>query len=491
MKNKYIVGAVALAIIASGTKPYEKQPVGVHATPPEPKTETLRIYNWEDYIYEPETSADEPSVIRQFQDYYATLHPNTKVNVVYDTFATNEEMLNQVTKLGKTYDLMCPSDYAIQKLIREDKLEEYDYNSLSQTYTSIDNYNEYATPYLTGLFEEEGWSKYAVGYMWGTMGLVYNPAKVDEADMETWMSLYETKYKNKSSIKDSMRDTYLVGVISAYRQELTEARVRYELGADSKEVYKAKLEEIINRCDKRTLEKVEFELKTLTKNVYGLEVDSGKNDIAKGIIDINLAWSGDAVYAMEVADEVDLELKYSIPKEGSNIWYDGWVMPKGANKELAQEFLNFISQPEIAVLNMNYIGYTSFIAGEEVLDNIRENYEETDENAEDVISVDLSYYFNGTVEPGTDMIVKSSETNRQFYAQYPDEESINRCAIMRDFGAENENVVAMWTRVRSNGVSSWVYIIFGVFVLGIFGFVVFNDIKKKSEKKRRRSRQNR
>ena len=89
---------------------------------------------------------------------------------------------------------------------------------------------------------------------------------------------------------------------------------------------------------------------------------------------INFGLSGDAVYAIELAAESDINLNYVIPDEGSNIWFDGWVMPKGANKELAQIFVNFICDPASAIKNMEYIGYTSAIAGEDVFNYMNDSY---------------------------------------------------------------------------------------------------------------------
>ena len=119
----------------------------------------------------------------------------------------------------------------------------------------------------------------------------------------------------------------------------------------------------------------------LKENIFGFEVDSGKEDIVKGMIGINLVWSGDAVYATDTAEDPEANnpqtLYYSIPKTGGNIWFDGWVMPKSSSlhKEEAQEFVDFLSLPEVAAMGMDTIGYTSFIAGDTILDLIRQWYD--------------------------------------------------------------------------------------------------------------------
>ena len=122
--------------------------------------------------------------------------------------------------------------------------------------------------------------------------------------------------------------------------------------------------------DQENLEKiavVKEELISLKNNIFGFEVDSGKNDIITGKIKLNLAYSGDAVYSIDTAYlEQDKELEYYVPEDGSNIWYDAWTLPKGSNKELAYTFLNYLSDPKNAADNMDYIGYTPYIVGDEL-----------------------------------------------------------------------------------------------------------------------------
>ena len=239
----------------------------------------------------------------------------------------------------------------------------------------------------------------------------------------------------------------------------------------------------------------------MKKNIYGFEVDSGKLDIVKGRIAIDLAWSGDAVFSMDLADERNETLTderkmttlcFQVPEEGSNIWFDGWCIPKNAkNKEIAQEFMNFISQPEIAILNMDYIGYTSFIAGEEVLQYVRDTYEVTD--GEEQFEDDLTYFFEGTVEEGTNCVVISDEMNRQLFTQFPEESVINRCAFMEDFGDNNELVVAMWTRVRAieltTGAIVLLVLIGAGIVIGVSSYMIVRAENKKHRIQRRKMRQ--
>lgn len=448
-------------------------------------TQILKVYNWGDYIYDgtdpiyDDNGEPIKGIVEQFEEYYAQKHPGKKVQIDYQMFDTNEVMLNEI-KTGKTqYDLICPSDYIIQKMMREDMLEKIDISK-------VPNYVQYASPYHQALFEANGWDEYSIGYMWGTVGLTYNPATVDEKDMESWQSLWSIDYNKKILIKDSMRETYLVGVMKVYRHELEDAKEQYEDGIITASQYNAIISDIFNRHDSNTLDKAEEALTVLKKNIYGFEVDSGKNDIATGKVDINLAWSGDAVYSMNTAEEDnDVELNFSVPLEGSNIWFDGWCLPKGANKELSYEFLDFLSKPSIAKLNMEYIGYTSFIAGDEMLDMVWDWY--GDEEGE--YSVDLSYFFNGTLSNEYDasrMVVKTDTLGRQFSAQYPDLETVTRCAVMEDYGNENENVVAMWERLKANDVPTWLIIVVCGIVIVLIGGGIYNKYNKSKARRRRR-----
>lgn len=408
---------------------------------------TLNLFNWEDYIATGEDDDGNKvgkSTIEEFENYFYEKHQKT-IKVNYETFSTNEDVYNQL-KLGAIKaDLICPSDYMIQKMIKENMLEKFP--RTNGNYDSVENYNLYGSPYIKELFDENNFSDYAIPYFWGTMGFTYNPAfnSTITEDVKSWDIQWNSKYKGAVTVKDSVRDTIFTAVLRVYKDELAGYRSQFENGSISAKEYNQKLTEVFNRCDDQTLSKVETELKSLKSNIFGLEVDDGKNDIITGKIAVNLAWSGDAVYSMDSAEEeADFQLNYSIPVEGSNIWFDGWVAPKGSQLDLAQEFLDFISDPEIAALNMDYTGYTSAIAGQEIWDLVNDWYAE-----EEGDEVDLSYFFEGTLNQGVDAKIIVGERGRQFDAQYPDEETIARCAIMKDFGDQTEKVYQIWNNFKS------------------------------------------
>ncbi|MGN1097573.1 MAG: extracellular solute-binding protein [Clostridia bacterium] len=447
----------------------------------------LRVYNWQEYINDG-TDEDgrkvDKSVMELWEeDYYN--RTGQKVRVQYDTFETNETMLNTL-RTGKTsYDLVCPSDYIIQKMLIETQsgidekimLEKFDLSRMP-------NYTRNVSPYISELFDRYGWTDYAVCYMWGSVGLLYDPEKVMDEDVRTWDILWNPEYKNVTTCKDTSRDAYVIGLLKVYADELKANRTAYDGGEIDGGELQRRTHEIANRVDDESIAKVEAALKEMKNNIYGFEVDSGKGDIVTGKINANVAWSGDAVYAMDLAEEEDDKyLKFVVPDEGSTIWFDGWVMPRGANVELAQDFVNFMCDPAIAAMNVDFIGYTSAIAGDEIFDLMLDWYDEEDGE----IAYDLTYFFDGTLSDDrlTDgkAIIRTSEKDRQLMAQYPDVDTTYRCGIMEDYGAQNEKVLSAWSKVKGTNLPVWIYILAIVVIVAAIGVVIAFGGKKK--KKRR------
>ncbi len=453
----------------------------------------ITVFSWEDYI--------DVDLLSEFET-------ETGISVNYITFATCEEMYNEVVKNPKACDLLCPSEYMIMKMKEEGLIKEY---------TIPETYRQNVSPYIAQVFEDlglntESGKTYATGFMWGTMGMIYNMDKgITAQDLNRWSSMLDDKYKGKITIKDSVRDTYIVALCMVYEQELLAARELSDLE------YKEKLNEILNRTDSETINKVQEVLVGVKDNLYGFEVDSGKSDILTGKININFAWSGDAVYSMDEGDEAGIKLGYVVPEEASNVWFDGWVMPKEANEEYASAFINFVSRPENAVRNIDYVGYTSCIAGDAVFENavdwygaeylpevlsleemnaaatkdsslngrfvpymggyaLKDSYgrivseegrsylktfeldslgNEVNFGEEELYRVDLKYFFDPTCTDDS-YVIYSLETGRQLYAQYSDEETIKRCVVMQNFNKETlEKVNEMWSTVKLITLPDW------------------------------------
>ena len=528
-------------------------------------SQTLRLLNVEDYIYEkdPEDAGAAKNLVHQFEDYARDLgYKDVKVN--YATTDTPESMFNELNISQHSYDLICPSDYMIQKLIVNDMIEPMHIDE-----EHMPNYIKNASKAIKGRLDaisavnaktnQECFLKdYAVGYMWGTLGILFDPeyagreAEITIEDMQDWSVLWNPDYKGISSIKDSVRDTYAIGLLHALNDDFEEdgktvegfetLMNKHEDGTYDDETYNEKFSDLFNKCDNETLNKVRKSLTKLKGNVFGMEVDSGKQDIVTGKIGINFAWSGDAVYSMEQAEEEkELELYYSIPNTGSNIWMDAWCMPKSdqrsqAQRELAELFLDFLSIPEYTAQNMSYTGYTPFTAGNEILDLTREwydyRYDEETEEFDDAIPseeeiaekglqrVDLSYFFEGTItddegnvidDPDsyvfyTDCYLPDAETDeqgnitggnravgREFFCQFPDEYTLSRCAVMRDFGPQNEAVLKMWEKFKSDTLPVWAIVLFIGEVAGgacLIGYFFIGNRVKHNLRKKRKEEQN-
>ena len=294
--------------------------------------------------------------------------------------------------------------------------------------------------------------------------------------MVTFLSNFS--FNKKVTIKDSIRDTYILAVGAIYEEELLKS---LDKNADD---YAQKLAEIFNRTDDETLQRVELFLKDLKPKLYGFEVDSGKNDMITGKIEVNFAWSGDAVYTIDEASYAGLDFGYVVPEEGSNVWFDGWVMPKNANEDLATKFIDFVSEPNNAIRNMEYIGYTSCMAQEEIFNYVKENEEEGE------LEIDLGYFFKGLNYTGDEYKVAVQSKYGRLATQYPDFETIKRCTVMANFSGDTlDKINDMWNRVKFITFPIWIiWTIIGIVLLSgaVFLLVKFKDklfINVKNKKK--------
>ena len=447
---------------------------------------TLRICNWEEYIdlgaWDEEERIilnggeeifGENAIYDDFTEWVNETH-DFKVKVEYSTFGTNEDLYNRLS-LGDVYDLVCPSDYMIMKLLAENKVEEY-----SEDFMKNGEYANCVSPYINGIFSQYGWDKYAACYMWGTTGIVYNPEKVDVKDVASWDILLNEKYKRQVTVKDNVRDAYFAALGIINHDLLTDPQ--YD---------KSNLTELLNATDGETIAKAEEVLKKIKDNVYSFETDSGKADMVTGKVVANYQWSGDAITILDEADADGTELWYSVPDECANLWFDGWIMLKdgidgNADRQTAAEaFVNFLSRPDNAIRNMYYIGYTSAIAGETVLKYLNWNYgaeEGADEN--EIFPYDVSYFFGKDAyisayreefefEDENDTV--TANRGRQLFAQYPPENVKSRSVVMLDFGDNLTDINQMWIDVRCLDVTDISPVVIGI-ICGIIGFIAIASV---------------
>jgi spermidine/putrescine-binding protein len=270
----------------------------------EPKEQVV-VYNWGDYIDE--------EVNKLFEE-------ETGIQVVYSQYANNEEMFAKLKAGGAKYDVIVPSDYMIERMINEDLLLPLDF-SLLPNYQNIDD--KYKNlPYDTD-------NRYSVPYMWGTMGIVYNKTMVSET-VDSWDILWNPKYKGKIFMYDSERDALMVAL--------------------------KKLGYSMNTRDLDELEAAKNELIKQRHLVLAYVGDEGKGQMENNEAALMLAWAGDA----QVMTELNEDLAYVLPKEGTNFFVDALAIPKDAkNVSNAHKYIDFLCRPDIAAKNAEYIGYSS------------------------------------------------------------------------------------------------------------------------------------
>ena len=413
---------------------------------------TLKVYNWADYI--------DMNVLNGFPAWYYE-QTGEQVEVLYQTFDINESMLTEIEIGQEDYDVICPSEYIIERMLRNKLLQ-----PINKDFGQTPDYTKQVSPFAIDKFQQMApdsnicVADYTVGYMWGTTGVLYNTALVNKEEIMSLGGLQNEKFAGKVFMKDAFRDIYSVVVLYAYRDEIA----RGEVSRD---------ELVANVTDER-IARVEAFLTGMKNNIAGWEVDFGKEEMTKGKAWLNLSWSGDAQWAIDEAAEVGVNLAYFVPQEGSNVWFDGWCIPIYAkNTKAASYFINYMCMPENAILNMEEIGYVSVIASPEVLEWA--NDEEIAETS------NLSYFFG----EGADSV----HANHVFY---PDQKVIERCALMHDCGDKTEDMLAMWSRVKGDNLSAGLVWFIGVVVAIIIGVSVFRAIsnkhKKDQQRKRRRNR---
>ena len=416
----------------------------------EPRERVLKIYNWADYIGD--------GVLEDFQAYYKE-QTGENIRIVYQTFDINEIMLTKIEKGHEDFDVVCPSEYIIERMLKKRLLLPIDTN-----FAHSPNYMKNVAPFIREQINKlsqpgEEASRYAVCYMWGTAGLLYNRAYVPDSVAASWDCLWNKRYAGKILMKDSYRDAYGTAIIYAHAKELEAGSVT--------------VEELMNDYSPQAMELAEKYLKALKPNIAGWEADFGKEMMTKGKAWLNFTWSGDAVWAMDEAEAVGVELDYEVPREGSNIWYDGWAIPKYArNVKAASYFIDYLCRPDVALRNMDAIGYVSAIATPEIMEAKIDSTIET-------VS-DLSYFFG----PGADSI-------RINPVQYPDRKVVERCAMIRDFGDRTELVLEMWSRVKGDNLNTGiVLLIFAVFGV-LFVWLVYRRIRQYKQRQRHHRRRRR
>lgn len=301
------------------------------------KNGEVYVYNWGEYI--------DPDTLTMFEE-------ETGIKVIYDEFDTNEAMYPKVEAGSSAYDVICPSDYMIQKMIDNDLLQELNFDNMPNAKANIGaQYYEQATAFDPG-------NKYAVPYCWGTVGILYNKTMVSEP-VTSWSILWDEKYADNILMQDSVRDAFMVAL---------------KLNGNS-----------MNTLNEDELEEAKNALIKQKPLVQAYVIDQVRDKMIGGEAALGVIYSGEAIYTQR--ENADLE--YVVPDEGTNVWIDGWVVPKNApNKENAEKFIDFMCRGDIALMNFEYITYsTPNTAAQELI-------EDEDIKNSKIAFPDLSQYNN-------------------------------------------------------------------------------------------------
>lgn len=288
IKRILVTGLLALLLTACGSS-----------------SEVVNVYNWGEYI--------DKNVLKEFE-------AETGIKVVYDTFVTNEDLYVKMKNNSSQFDVVVPSDYMIDRLIKEDLVQPLDA-------AKIPNKSKIDTEFFTDMtFDAEG--KYTVPYMWGTLGIVYNKTEVTTTP-DSWNVLWDPAYSGRIIMMDSVRDTLGIAL----------KRLGYSM----------------NTRAESELEQAKQSLIEQKPLVYAYRLDETKDMMVQNESALALMYSGDAYVALQENEN----LGYVIPKEGSNLWIDAMVITKGAkNVDNAHKFIDFMTRPDIAAKNAEYIGYS-------------------------------------------------------------------------------------------------------------------------------------
>lgn len=319
------------------------------------------VFNYGDYI--------DRDLIDQFEE-------ETGITVVYEEFLTPEAMYTKYKNGSVKYDLICCSDYMLDKMIKENEVEKIDYSKMKYIENIGRSYWDLSKSFDPAL-------EYTVPYYWGTVGILYNTDMVEHVP-DSWDDLWDKKYKNNIIMQNSVRDSFIPALIRN--------------GSS------------INTTDESELRTALEDLKKQKDIVQSYLVDEVRDDMANDQAAMALIYSGEASLARDYNDK----LEYVVPKEGTDIWMDSFVIPKGGrNYDGAVKFLDFLCREDVAMTNFEYVYYST--PNEKVLEQI------------------------------------DDETKAEDPAIFPDEEVLKRCDIFSYLGKDAEELYnRLWKELKAH-----------------------------------------
>ena len=301
--KKLLISALSILVICLGLL-YSRDFIDSSSSG---EKQTLTIFNWGEYI--------DPDLIKKFE-------AETGIKVVYETFDSNEAMLTKIQSGSTPYDLVIPSDYMIKKMKKLDLLKKLDHSKLE----GFDNIDK---QFINLSFDPN--NEYSVPYFWGTLGIVYNKTKVpSDLKFEKWDDLWDARLENNILLIDGAREMMGIALQSEGNS--------------------------VNDTNEVNLNLAEKKLELLHKNVKAINADEKKMLMINNEAWVSVVFSGDASAIMTENEN----MVYSVPKEGTNLWFDNIVIPKTSkNEDAAYKFINFMLRPKNAAQNAKFIGYAT------------------------------------------------------------------------------------------------------------------------------------
>lgn len=321
---------------------------------------TLKVLNYGKYM--------DSKVLEMFEE-------ETGIHVEYDEYETPEGMYTKHKAGAISYDLICTSDYMIEKLIGEGEVLEINFDNIPGRANLDETYFQFSKA-----FDPE--NKYSIPYFFGTVGILYNKNMVDENDMNSWSCLWNEKYSGQIIMSNSVRDSFMTAL--KYKG--------YSL----------------NTTDEAQLLEAQEILINQVPFVYSYLVDEAQDEMIAENAAMALVYSGEAGLAMDLNEN----LGYSIPQEGSNVWIDSWFIPKTAKRqENAEKFLDFLCREDIAALNFEYVYYAT---------------------------------------PNTALLESLSPEIKENTTIFPPKEVLSNCEVLKSLDEESTNLYnELWKEIKS------------------------------------------
>lgn len=357
---------------------------------------TINVYNWGEYIAN--GTDDSLDINEEFTR-------RTGIQVNYTTFDSNESLYSKLAGGGADYDVIIPSDYMVSKLISENMLAELNFSN-------IPNFQ-----YIDERFREPDYdpgSRYSVPYTWGVVGLFYNTDYIEE-EITSWTALWDDRYAGKILMFDNPRDSFAIA--------------QFLLGQQ------------LNTTDEADWAEAAGLLKQQKPLVQAYVMDKIFDKMESSEAWIAPYYSGDAAILVENNDNI----RFVVPEEGTNYFVDAMCIPITSNhKAEAEEYINFLCDPEIAGANMNYVGYS-------------------------------------TPESAAKAYMDEEMVESSLY--YPDEETLARTQVFVNLPEETSKLVDhLWAETKMGGPGESAVLI--AIILGFLGVYIAILVYKRQKRKR-------